>query len=129
MNILVVSLQVKYGNFIRLALRLSTTEGGVWFYLGHLPPLSLSFCPMNRFSKQWKKRLLCEPNEGPLSFLSDVSQKGTWNCWYGAVKYHLQHLEYLKVFAAEEGTPCGRMAPDSLKLIQDMLTCPVELLS
>ena len=48
---------------------------------------------------------------------------------YGAVKYHLQHLEYLKVFAAEEGNRCGWVAPDSLKLIQDMLTCSVELLT
>ncbi|KAK3793238.1 hypothetical protein RRG08_014717 [Elysia crispata] len=52
-----------------------------------------------------------------------------WNCWYGAVKYQLQHLEYLKGFTAEEGNHCGRMAPDSLKLIQDMLTCAVELLT
>ncbi|KAK3750664.1 hypothetical protein RRG08_023030 [Elysia crispata] len=77
MNLLVVSLQVKYGNFIRLNLRLSTTEGGVWFYLGHLIPLSQSFFPMKRLSKQWKKRLLCEPNEAPLNPLSDVGQKGT----------------------------------------------------
>ena len=77
MNLLVVSLQVKYGNFTHLTLRLSRTEGGVWFYLGHLLPLSQSFCPMNRLSKQWKKHLLWEPKEGPLSSLSDVSLKGT----------------------------------------------------